>query len=69
MCCNQPQRAKTIARCTRCGRGFVWVSPESDRIDRWPPPYVRATDGRHKVPMFKGDECGGEIVMLADATA
>jgi DNA-directed RNA polymerase subunit RPC12/RpoP len=37
-----------IARCTKCGRGFVWLNSNSDMIDRY----------------GVTEECGGKIEKL-----
>lgn len=57
---------REIAKCMKCGRGFVWLPPTTDHIDHFRPPLIK--DGRRKVPMFKGKECGGKIVVYESDT-
>jgi hypothetical protein len=54
--------AKTIARCSKCGRGFVWIAPNIDMIDKYP-------DQKKYNPRYvEGSEpCGGEIKLLETA--
>lgn len=44
--------APIIAKCTRCGRGFVYVNESRKLVDRYP------ADGRA--------ECGGDIRFLVE---
>lgn len=52
---NENDVLPTIARCQKCGRGFVWISPNSDMIDHY-------EDARR----WRDDPspCGGEIKIL-----
>lgn len=59
-----------IAKCRRCGRGFVWLRADSDMIDHYRPPRVQAAfNHKRMVPMFEGEECGGAIEMVSSDTA
>lgn len=50
-----------IARCTKCGRKFVWVNPHGDKRDHFYP--ANKPLDRHNMPT--DEECGGEIVALS----
>lgn len=50
---NKP--AKTIARCSKCGREFVWLAPNCDMIDKY------SHNSKYK---YLPVECGGEIKLL-----
>ena len=45
-----------IARCQRCGRGFLSWGADGDMIDHWP----------SRDPRVSPAECGGRIVRLAE---
>ena len=53
------EAAKTIARCSKCGRGFVWLAPGCDMTDTYP------DQNNYNYRTGEGSEpCGGEIKML-----
>ena len=63
---------KLIARCRRCGRGFVWIGTASDLTDHYPPPDWRPEGGwgrwrGMKDPRYPPPECGGTLELLTEA--
>jgi hypothetical protein len=51
---------KTIARCEKCGRGFVWLNPTHDTVDHFYP----ANKPLRSVAMLPDEQCGGKIVLI-----
>lgn len=53
--------AETIAKCEKCGRGFVWLNPDSDHIDH----YYPANKPFKRTDPPTNEECGGRIVLIS----
>jgi hypothetical protein len=51
-----------IARCEKCGRGFVWLPKQFDGIDHYPLQRVRMPRG----PDAPRPECGGRVRMVGE---
>lgn len=61
---NTTRPLREIAICTKCARGFVWVPPGYDMIDRYPDARSWVRAGQRA-----GTPCGGQIEMKETADA